>query len=193
MLELSKEEKESVLKETQAILESNEKDPANLIPILQKIQNKLLYLPGPAMEKVAETLEIPEVDVYEIATFYNEFRLYPPGETQLKVCMGTACYMVGGEIVMDSFERRLDINEGETTSDRKYSLERVACVGCCSLAPVVVTNDEIEGHVTPTRVDGLLFGAEGAPGADSGENTSSQKETSATETAETAKKEGDNK
>lgn len=160
MLELSKEEKENVLKETEDILEKQEKNPEKLIPILQKLQDKLDYLPGPAMKMVADALNIPEVDVYEVTTFYNQFRLYPPGETQFKVCMGTACYMVGGEIALDSFERRLEVSEGETTSDRKYGLERVACVGCCSMAPVVVVNDKIEGHVTPTRVDGLLFSHE---------------------------------
>lgn len=162
MLELNSEEKEEILSETDRILSKYETKPENLIPILQEIQDKLEYLPGPAMEKVAGSLDIPSVDVYEVATFYNQFRLYPPGETQFKVCMGTACYMVGGEIALDSFERRLEIKEGETTSDRKYGLERVACVGCCSMAPVVVENDRIEGHVTPTRVDGLLFSHEGS-------------------------------
>ncbi|UMZ74142.1 complex I 24 kDa subunit family protein [Natranaerofaba carboxydovora] len=157
MLELSKEEIETVQKVADSILNEFENTPENLIPILQNLQDRLQYVPGPAMEKVAESLDIPEVDVFEVVTFYNQFRLYPPGENQFKVCMGTACYMVGGEIALDSFERRLDIKEGETTEDRKYGLERVACVGCCSMAPVVVVNDKIEGHVTPTRVDGLLF------------------------------------
>ena len=196
MLELSKEEQETVLEETEKILDNYSNDNEKLIPLLQTIQNKLHYLPGPAMERVAKALGIPKVDVYEIATFYNQFRLYPPGDTQLKVCMGTACYMVGGEIAMDSFERRLEIKEGETTTDRKYSLERVACVGCCSLAPVVVVNDEIEAHVTPTRVDGLLFGAEGAPKNDSkstaNEATSSYTTTPSSKT-ETANKEGEDK
>lgn len=170
MLELSEEEKEKVLEETENILQKYPNNPEQLIPILQSIQDKLQYLPGPAMEKVATTLEIAEVDVYEVTTFYNEFRLYPPGETQFKVCMGTACYMAGGEIAMQSFERRLEINEGETTSDRKYGLERVACLGCCSLAPVVAVNDRIEGHVTPTKVDGLLFSHEEGESQHNGEN-----------------------
>ena len=129
-----------------------------LIPVLQQVQNKLGYLPTLAMHKIAENMKIPAVDVYGIATFYNQFRLNPPGKHQFKVCMGTACYMVGGDIAMDSFERRLDIKEGETTADRNFSLERVACVGCCTLAPVIVVDGTIEGHVTPTRVDGLVDG-----------------------------------
>lgn len=128
-----------------------------LIPILQQVQNKLGYLPTLAMHKIAENMKIPAVDVYGIATFYNQFRLNPPGKHQFKVCMGTACYMVGGNIALDSFERRLSIKEGETTPDREFSLERVACVGCCTLAPVVLVDEEVEGHVTPTRVDGILL------------------------------------
>ena len=128
-----------------------------LIPVLQQVQNKLGYLPTLAMHKIAENMKIPAVDVYGIATFYNQFRLIPPGKHQFKVCMGTACYMVGGNIALDSFERRLSIKEGETTPDREFSLERVACVGCCTLAPVVLVDEEVEGHVTPTRVDGILL------------------------------------
>ncbi len=95
------------------------------------------------------------MDIYSLATFYNQFRLTPPGKNRIKVCMGTACYMVGGQIALDSFERRLNIHEGETTPDREYSLEHVACVGCCTMAPVVVVNDKVEGKVTPpTKVDG---------------------------------------
>jgi len=97
------------------------------------------------------------VDVYSVATFYNQFRLNPPGKHQIKVCMGTACHIMGGHIVMDSFERRLEIKEGETTPDREFSLERVACVGCCALAPVVVVDDKVEAKVSPIRVDGILL------------------------------------
>lgn len=128
-----------------------------LIPVLQQVQNRLGYLPMPAIQKIAESMGIPSVDVYGIATFYNQFRLNPPGKHQFKVCMGTACYMVGGNIALESFERRLNIKEGETTPDREFSLERVACVGCCTLAPVVLVDEKAEGHVTPTRVDGILL------------------------------------
>ncbi len=134
-----------------------------LIPILQQVQEKLGYLPTAAMQKIARAVEVPAVEVYGLATFYNQFRLNPPGDHQVKICMGTACYMAGGRIALDSFERRLKIEENETTADRKFSLERVACVGCCTLAPVVVINQRVEGKVTPTRVDGILLelGVEG--------------------------------
>lgn len=133
-------------------------DREKLIPILQEVQGRLGYLPREAMKQIADAVNIPEVDVYSVGTFYNQFRLNPPGKHQFKVCMGTACHLAGGHIIMDSFERRLNIKEGETTPDREFSLERVACVGCCALAPVVVVDEEVEAKVRPTRVDGILLG-----------------------------------
>lgn len=156
-MEITDAEKELIQENVEAVLNNHEKNRENLIPILQKVQSKLGYLPAPAMEKIAESIGIPSVDVHSMATFYNQFRLNPPGDNEIKVCMGTACYMVGAQNTLDSFERRLDINEGETTPDRKFSLERVACVGCCTLAPVVVVNEKVEGQVTPTRVDGIML------------------------------------
>lgn len=147
------------------ILSRYRNDREKLIPILQQVQEKLGYLPLAAMERIARAVRVPAVEVYGLATFYNQFRLNPPGDHQIKICMGTACYMVGGQIALDSFERRLQIGEDETTPDRRFSLERVACVGCCTLAPVVVINERVEGKVTPTRVDGILLelGLEGLP------------------------------
>lgn len=151
-------EREQILSTVAEILESVAPERESLIPILQKVQEKLGYLPALAMEKVAEALGIPAVDVFGVASFYNQFRLNPPGDNEIKVCMGTACYIAGGKIAVESFERRLEIKEGQTTPDRKFSLERVACVGCCTMAPVVVVNEKMEGRVTPTRVDGILSG-----------------------------------
>lgn len=155
-MKLTEKEKKEALIEVESILKNYEQDSENLIPILQQVQKNLGYVPGPAMVAISEAMDVPAVDIYSLVTFYNQFRLNPPGEHQIKVCMGTACYMVGGKIALDSFERRLEIKEDETTPDRKFSLERVACVGCCTMAPVVMVNDEMESKVTPTRVDGLL-------------------------------------
>lgn len=129
----------------------------NLLPILQQVQARLGYLPREAMQQIALALKMPEVDVYGVATFYTQFRFHPPGRHQIKVCLGTACHMMGGHTVLDCFERRLGIKEGQTTPDREFSLERVACVGCCALAPVVVVDEKVEGKVSPTRVDGILL------------------------------------
>ncbi|MDW7738973.1 MAG: NADH-quinone oxidoreductase subunit NuoE [Bacillota bacterium] len=156
-LQLLEGEREQILASVQEVISKSSKNREDLIPVLQKVQAKLGYLPALAMEKISEGLNIPAADVYGLATFYNQFRLNPPGKHQVKVCLGTACYMVGGDITLESFERRMKIKEGETSADRLYSLERVACVGCCTLAPVVVVNEEVEGKVTPTRVDGIML------------------------------------
>ncbi len=160
-MQLMKGEKEQILSCVDEVLSNSTKEKEELIPILQKVQARLGYLPALAMEKIADGTNVPAADVYGLATFYNQFRLNPPGEHEVKVCLGTACYMVGGDITLESFERRMEIKEGETTSDRRYSLERVACVGCCTMAPVVVVDDEVEGKVTPTRVDGIMLELEG--------------------------------
>lgn len=139
------------------ILHSHEKVRSRLISILQEVQEKLGYLPDEGIQKIAEYLEISEATVFGAATFYNQFRFNPPGRHPIKICMGTACHMKGGGIILESFERNLLIKVGETTPDREFSLERVACVGCCALAPVAVVEDIIEGKISPTRVDGILL------------------------------------
>jgi NADH-quinone oxidoreductase subunit E len=164
-VELLEGERERILLQLEETFTRYEPRKENLIPVLQQVQKGIGYLPRLAMERIAQAMDIPAVEVYGPATFYNQFRLQPPGDNQIKVCMGTACYMVGGVEAMESFERRLKIREGETTPDRKFSLERVACVGCCTMAPVVVVNEKVEGHVTPTRVDGLLQSFENGKGA----------------------------
>jgi len=156
-LQLLEGEREQILACVAEELGESAGNREDLIPLLQKVQARLGYLPALAMEKIAEGLKLPAADVYGLATFYNQFRLNPPGKHQVKVCMGTACYMVGGDIALESFERRMGIKEGETSLDRLYSLERVACVGCCTMAPVVVVDEEVEGKVTPTRVDGIML------------------------------------
>jgi NADH-quinone oxidoreductase subunit E len=98
--------------------------------------------------------------VYGVATFYNQFRFHPPGKHQIKVCLGTACHVGGGDIILENFERKLEIREGETTPDREFSIERVACVGCCALAPVAVFNEAVHGHMAPSKVEGLILGVQ---------------------------------
>ncbi|MEW6425938.1 MAG: NADH-quinone oxidoreductase subunit NuoE [Bacillota bacterium] len=150
------EEEELIREKTREILRHCNNGRASLIPVLQQVQESLGYVPEKAMMEVARRLDIPEVDVFSIVTFYNQFRLHPPGRHQVKVCMGTACHMKGGKIILDCWERRLGIGVGETTADREFSLERVACVGCCTMAPVTLINDVVHPKMTPTRVDGLL-------------------------------------
>ncbi|MFH2006865.1 MAG: NAD(P)H-dependent oxidoreductase subunit E [bacterium] len=128
-----------------------------LIPLLQAVQVEFGYLPRESMLAVARFLDLSPAKVYSVATFYNQFRFTPPGRHQVKVCMGTACAIKLGGVILDSWQRRLDIAEGETSVDREYSLERVACVGCCSMAPVTVVGEEVHGEMSPTKVDGILL------------------------------------
>jgi NADH-quinone oxidoreductase subunit E len=128
-----------------------------LIPLLQMAQNTLGYLPEAALRLVADHLGLTHSEVYGVASFYNQFRFNPPGRNPVKVCMGTACHVRGGEIILENFERKLEIPEGETTADREFSIERVACVGCCALAPVALVGDTLHGHMAPSKVEGLVL------------------------------------
>jgi len=142
---------------TRQILNRFSRKRGNLVPILQKVQGKLGYLPREAMLEIAEFLGIPAIDVYSVVTFYNQFRLNPPGKHSVRVCLGTACHMKGGYITLDAWKRRLDIDRGQTTPDREFDLDTVACVGCCVMAPVTVVDDKPQGKVEPTKVDGILL------------------------------------
>jgi NADH-quinone oxidoreductase subunit E len=144
-------------KETEKVLKGFRKKKGNLIPVLQATQKKLGYLPREAMVEIAHFLEIPEIDVYSVVTFYNQFRLNPPGRHSIRVCLGTACHMKGGYITLDAWKRRLNIDVRQTTPDREFDLDSVACVGCCVMAPVTVVDEKPEGQVEPTRVDGILL------------------------------------
>lgn len=147
--------------EVQRILGEFQATRENLIPILQRIQVRMGYLPMPGMEEVAQYLSIPVGEVYGVATFYNQFRLTPPGKYQVKVCTGTACHVKRSYVILEEWERRLGVREGETTQDRLFSLEKVACVGCCALAPVVVIRENSQesfyGNMMTSKVHGLIL------------------------------------
>ena len=138
------------------ILVKSKKDRRHLISLLQQVQHKLGYISKEAMLAIADFLEIPESTVYGIATFYNLFRFTPLGKHPVKVCMGTACHLAGGRLVLEAMARELDIQVGGITPDQEFSLDRVACVGCCALAPVVVVNDSVYPRMTPPKVEEVL-------------------------------------
>ena len=142
------------------ILTRNRKNRRNLISILQEVQQALGYLSEEAMLKIADFLDIPASTVYGVATFYNQFRFTPLGKHPVNVCMGTACHMSGGQLVLDAMARELDIEVGAITEDHKFNLERVACVGCCALAPVVVIGDEVYSRMTAQKVEEALVSIE---------------------------------
>jgi NADH-quinone oxidoreductase subunit E len=150
-------EEEEIEEKTREIFSRLGSKKENLIPILQQIQEAFGYLPPSAMVEVARFLNIPEINVYSVVTFYNQFRLTPPGKHSIRVCMGTACHVKGGHITLEAWQRRLKIGPGETTPDREFDLDTVACVGCCAMAPVTVVDKKVEAKADPTRVDGILL------------------------------------
>jgi NADH-quinone oxidoreductase subunit E len=129
-----------------------------LIQILQEIQNRFGYLSQDALSAIAEETEIAESQIYGVASFYAKFKFKRPGLHQIKVCLGTSCHVSGGESVMESVERILAVRHGATTDDGNFSLERVACLGCCGLAPVVVIDGDVHGKIEYRRLAELIEG-----------------------------------
>jgi NADH-quinone oxidoreductase subunit E len=152
-------EDQTHLEHLQTQIDGSPNGRGQLIPLLQKAQGVLGFLPDEALALVAGHLGITRSEVYGVASFYNQFRFNPPGKNPVKVCMGTACHVRGGEIILENFERKLEIREGETTADREFSIERVACVGCCALAPVALVGETLHGHMAPSKVEGLVLQA----------------------------------
>ena len=150
-------EEKKIINDMPSRLEGFAKKRSSLIPILQMIQEVLGYLPSEVIAIVADYLDLTETDVYGVATFYNQFRFIPPGKNPIKVCLGTACHVKGGDIILENFERKLEIKESETTPDREFSIERVACVGCCAIAPVALVGETVHGDMAPSKVEGLIL------------------------------------
>lgn len=151
------DEEQAKLEDLRRELKSIAPQRRHLIPVLQKVQHILSYLPPQAIELVAQSLNISPTEVYGVATFYNQFRFNRPGRHPVRVCLGTACHIKGGEIILEHFERKLDIREGQTTPDGEFSIDRVACVGCCALAPVALVGETLHGKMMTSKVEGLIL------------------------------------
>lgn len=130
--------------------------PSALISILHDIQSQYNYLPRQTLERVAEKLDLPLIQVYGVATFYTRFSLVPKGRNQIQVCLGTACHVRGGEHVADAVTRVLGINPGETSEDGEFSFDTVNCLGACALGPIMVVNGEYHGQTTGRKVTKVL-------------------------------------
>lgn len=156
MDEQARAEEETVREKLTEILALCERDRSRLIPVLQRVQEAFGYLPGESILEVASYLGMTDVQIYGVASFYNHFRFTPLGKHPIQMCMGTACHMVGGRLVLEALERALDIEVGGITEDGELSLDRVACIGCCGLAPVMVIGEKIYPKMTPTKVDEAL-------------------------------------
>ncbi len=140
----------------QSIVDKHQGLKKNLIAILLDVQDSFNYLPPEALRHVAKALGLPLIDVVGVATFYRAFSLKPRGKHTCLVCLGTACHVRGGPKILEEFERQLDIPAGETTKDGQYTLETVACLGCCAIGPVVVIDGEYHGHATIRKIGTIL-------------------------------------
>jgi NADH-quinone oxidoreductase subunit E len=158
------EEELDIPQEMGRILASVDPQKTSLITLLQKVQGRFGYLPRETMIEVARAKGVSPAAVFGVASFYNQFRMIPPGKYPVKMCMGTACHIKGGNAILKVWETKLGIKEGEVTEDRLFSLDRVACVGCCAMAPVSVVGEEVHGNMMPTTVDGILLAVELAEG-----------------------------
>ena len=143
-------------KEIQEILNQYTTVKDNLIPILNEIQVKYGYIPLIAQTKISEYLSIPMAEIYGVITFYSRFTLKPKGKYAISVCLGTACFVKGSEKIMERLKQRLQIKEGETTKDGKFSIDATRCVGACGIAPVFTVNGEVYGRATVKKLDEVL-------------------------------------
>lgn len=138
------------------IINTNKHKPGALIPILEQVQEVLGYLPPTVQRIIAKELNIPVSEVHGVVSFYSFFTMKPKGKYNIRVCMGTACYVKRGQEILEKLKEKLGIEEGGITEDRKFSLETVRCLGACGLAPVVMVGSNVHAGVDPVRVDELL-------------------------------------
>ncbi|MDI6816672.1 MAG: NADH-quinone oxidoreductase subunit NuoE [Actinomycetota bacterium] len=139
-----------------AIVHKHNIEKGSAIPILQEIQETYGYIPLIAIERIGRITGIPDGDIYGTATFYKMFRFEPPGENVIKVCRGTACDLAGAAKIAESINVETSAAEGETSYDRKFTIEKLACLGCCSAAPTLMINDELHSRLTPESVRKVL-------------------------------------
>ena len=142
--------------ELKAFIEEWKEKPGNLIMVLHQVQQTYGYIPREVAIEVSQLLNVPLAKIYGVVTFYNFFKLQKAGKYIIQVCLGTACYLRGGDDLMKEFERQLGIGVGGTTADGLFSIEAVRCLGCCGLAPVVVVNGEVFGKLTTKDVAGIV-------------------------------------
>lgn len=145
----------------EAFIEQWKEKPGNLIMVLHCVQEEFGYIPRQAIFEVAAALDIPVAKIYGVITFYHFFRLTKPGRNQIAVCMGTACYLNGGQDLINESERILGVGLNTVTEDGEFSIEAVRCVGCCGLAPVLTVNGEVFGEVNTKQMAKIIDQFEG--------------------------------
>ncbi|MCK8823696.1 NADH-quinone oxidoreductase subunit NuoE [Fuchsiella alkaliacetigena] len=150
------ENREKYFAPLKEILKQYEGTQKDLIPVLQNSQEEYGYLPAEVLAEIAAGLNLPFSRVYGVVTFYSQFHLEPRGENIIRICMGTACHVRGGTKILEKFKKELDIEANETTEDLKFTMESVACIGACGLAPVIMVNDNTHGRLVPDDVPEII-------------------------------------
>lgn len=146
-------EQEAKLRE---VIEKHKGEDGAAIPVLHEAQDIYGYLPIEVQKIISEGLNVPLAEIYGIVTFYTQFSLYPKGEYEVSVCLGTACYVKGSGTILEKIKERLGIDVGQCTADGKFSLNATRCIGACGLAPVMTINDAVYGQLTPAELDGIF-------------------------------------
>ncbi|MDD3233967.1 MAG: NAD(P)H-dependent oxidoreductase subunit E [Candidatus Omnitrophota bacterium] len=154
---------EHILEQLKPIVEDWKGKEGNLIMLLHAVQKHFGYVPREVSLQLSRLLEIPLARIYEVITFYNYFKLEPPGKHRISVCLGTACYLKGAPVILEEVKSILSVKEGETTKDGLFHLDVVRCLGCCGLAPVLMVDDKVYGKVSKGQVMEIVskYGKEG--------------------------------
>jgi NADH-quinone oxidoreductase subunit E/NADP-reducing hydrogenase subunit HndA len=141
---------------TDAIITAYKGRPGALIPVLEQVQEELGFLPMAVQQRVANGLNLPVANVYGVVTFYSFFTMIPRGKHNIRLCLGTACYVRGAQRLLENISKNLGIEPGGCTEDRQFSLETVRCLGACGLAPVVMVDNNTYGQMKPAKIESML-------------------------------------
>jgi NADH:ubiquinone oxidoreductase subunit E len=144
------------VKEFENLLQEHKNDRGNIMVVLQKTQGIFGYIPEQTLKMIAESLDMPESEIYGIITFYSQFSLTPKAKYNIDVCLGTACFVLGAQEVMDKILAKLNVKVGQMTADGKWIVTSCRCLGCCGLAPAITINGEVYGKLKPEDVDKIL-------------------------------------
>lgn len=147
---------ETMTPQISAFIEEWKSKPGNLIMVLHQVQQTYGYIPRNIAIEISERLSVPLAKIYGVVTFYNFFKLEKAGKYKIQVCLGTACYIRGGDDLLKALEKELGIGLNSTTSDGMFSIEAVRCLGCCGLAPVIVVNGNVHGRLTTKDIPGII-------------------------------------
>ena len=150
------EKNKEKIQEFNIFIKNHEDTPGALMPVLQEAQEAFGYLPIEVLQRISQELKVPMAEIYGVATFYSQFTFIPKGENKISVCLGTACYVKGAQEILEKIEEELGIKSGLTTTDMKFSISATRCIGDCSLAPVIIVNDDVYARLKKDDIKGII-------------------------------------